>query len=170
MECPQSDSGNRYVVVVCDYFTKWVEAYPVPNHTALTVADKLVTKFISRFGIPLEIHTDQGREFESNLFSRLAELLQIKKTRTAPYRTQSDGLVERFNRTLLQMLSMYVNKYHSDWDEQLPFVLMAYRSTIHESTGCSPNLLMLNRECCMPIDIIAGNPQCMIMSNVKYSL
>ena len=65
LECPQPDSGNIYIVVVCDYFTKWVEAYPVPNHTALTVADKLVTEFISSFGVPLEIHTDQGREFES---------------------------------------------------------------------------------------------------------
>ena len=56
------------------------------------------------------------------------------------------------------MLSMYVSRNHTDWDEQLPFVLMAYRSTIHENTGCSPNLLMLNRECFYPIDIIAGNP------------
>lgn len=56
------------------------------------------------------------------------------------------------------MLSMYVNNNQSDWDDQLPFVLMAYRSTIHESTGCSPNLLMLNRECSFPIDIVAGNP------------
>ena len=80
------------------------------------------------------------------------------KTRTAPYRAQSDGLVERFNRTLLQMLSIYVDENQSNWDEQLPFVLMAYRSTIHESTGCSPNLLMLNRESSLPVDIIAGNP------------
>ena len=158
LECPQSESGNTYLIVVCDYFTKWAEAYPVSNHTALTVADKLVTEFISRFGVPLEIHTDQGREFESIFFSRLCELLQINKTRTAPYRPQSDGLVERFNRTLLQMLTMYINKNHSDWDEQVPFLLMAYRSTMHESTGCSPNLLMLNRECFLPIDIIAGNP------------
>ena len=131
LECPQSSSGNSYVIVVCDYFTKWVEAYPVPNHTALTVADKLVNELISRFGVPLEIHTDQGREFESILFSRLCEVLEVKKTRTTPYHPQSDGLVERFNRTLLQMLSIYVNKYNSDWDEQLPFVLMAYRSIIH---------------------------------------
>ena len=110
LECPQSSNGNSYVIVVCDYFTKWVEAYPVPNHTALTVADKLVNEFISRFGVPLEIHTDQGREFESILFSRLCEVLEVKKTRTTPYHPQSDGLVERFNRTILQMLSIYVNK------------------------------------------------------------
>ena len=158
LECPPSANGNTYIIIGCDYFTKWAEAYPVPDHTALTVADKIVNEFISRFGVPFEIHTDQGREFESQLFSRLCETLQIMKTRTCPYRPQSDGLVERFNRTLLQMLSMYVNKNQTNWDDQLPFVLMAYRSTIHESTGCSPNMLMLNRECSLPIDIIAGNP------------
>ena len=83
------------------YFTKWAETYPVPDHTALTVADKIVDEFKSRFRVPLEIHTDQGREFESQLLSRLCETLQIMKTRTCPYRPQSDGLVERFNRTLL---------------------------------------------------------------------
>ena len=67
------------------------------DHTALTVADKLATEFISRFGVPNQIHTDQGREFESELFSELCKLLGIEKTRTTPYRPQSDGLVERFN-------------------------------------------------------------------------
>ena len=65
---------------------KWAEAYPVPDHTALTVADKIVNEFKSRFRVPLEIHTDQGREFESQLLSRLCETLQIMKTRTCPYR------------------------------------------------------------------------------------
>ena len=159
LECPISDSGNQYVIVVQDYFTKWVECYPVPNHTAVTVADKLTNEFISRFGTPKQIHTDQGREFESKLFALLCEKLEIEKTRTCPYRPQSDGMVERFNRTLLQMLSVYVNSNHSNWDEHIPFLLMAYRSTIHESTGCSPNRLMLGREINYPIDIVSGNPQ-----------
>ena len=110
LACPPSANVNTYTIVVCDYFTKWAEAYPVTDHTALTVADKIVNEFKSRFRVPLEIHTDQGREFESQLLSRLCETLQIMKTRTCPYRPQSDGLVERFNRTLLQMVSMYVNK------------------------------------------------------------
>ena len=112
-----------------DYFSKWKEAYADSDHTAYTVADKLATEFITRFGIPNQIHTDQGREFESELFSELCKLLGIKNTRPTPYRPQSDGLVERFNRTLIAMLSAFVNDNRLDWDDHLPYLMMAYRAT-----------------------------------------
>ena len=118
-----------------DYFSKWKEAYPVPDHTALTVADKLLTEFICRFGCPLSIHSDQGREFQSQLFQILCEKLGIQKTRSTPYRPQSSGLVERFNRTLKQMLSMFVNTHRNDWDDHIPYLMMAYRSTVHAMLG-----------------------------------
>ena len=105
--CPITENGNEFIIVVCDYFTKWVEAYAVPDHTALTVADKLCTEFIARFGTPTQIHSDQGREFESQLFQALCENLEIDKTRTTPYRPNSDGLAERFNKTLQQMLKVF---------------------------------------------------------------
>lgn len=63
--CPITDNGNECIIVLSDYFSKWVEAYAVPNHMALTVADKIVTEFFCRFGKPNQIHTDQGRKFES---------------------------------------------------------------------------------------------------------
>lgn len=66
---PVTNDGNEYVIVLCDYFTKWVEAYAVPDHQALPVGDKVVNEFICTFGVPKQIHTDQGREFESELFS-----------------------------------------------------------------------------------------------------
>ena len=71
---------------------------------------------------------------------------------------QSDGLVERFNRTLVQMLSSFVNEHKNDWDDHLPYVMMAYRATMHESTKCSPNLLMLGRETTCPLDLFVGEP------------
>lgn len=92
------------------YFPKWKEAYAVPNHTAMTVADKLLTEFICRYGTLRQIHTYQGREFESELFIALCKKLGIEKTRTKPYRPQSNGLVNRFDRTLIQILSAFVNK------------------------------------------------------------
>lgn len=153
---PITDNGNQYIMVVSDYFSKWTEAYPLKEHCAQTVADKLVTEFICRFGTPYRIHTDQGREFESKLFAGMCELLEISKTRTTPYHPQSDGMVERYNRTLQQTLSMFVNENHDDWDDHLPYVTMAYRACVHESTKCSPNLLMLGRETALPIDIITG--------------
>ena len=155
----QSYNGNEYIMVVGDYFTKWTEAFALPDHRAQTVADKLMTEVISRFGTPAYIHTDQGREFESRLFAELCEKLSITKTRTTPYRPQSDGMIERFNRTILQMLSMFVDEYKRDWDDLLPYLLMAYRSTEHESTGFSPFRLMFGREITLPVELIVGGAQ-----------
>ena len=149
-----SQNGNRYIIVISDYFTKWTEAYAVKDHTAFTVAETLVTEFICRFGVPKVIHTDQGTEFQSALFQQLCELLQCKKTRTTPYHPQSDGLVERQNRTILAMLSAVVNENLDDWDDHLPYVMSAYRSSVQESTGCTPNLMLFGRENTMPLDLI----------------
>lgn len=77
---PITRNGNEYIMVVCDYFSKWTEAYAIPDHTALTVADKLLTEFISRLGVPKQIHTDQGREFESILFQIYAQKNNIIHT------------------------------------------------------------------------------------------
>ena len=149
---------NLNLIVFGDYYTKWKEAFAVPNHTALTVADKLVTEIICRLGCPEQLHTEQGREFESELFQSVCSKLGIEKTRTTPYRPQSDGLVERFIRTLRQMLSIYVQENQRDWDDHLPYLLMAYRSTVHKSTKCTPNQLMIGREINCPIDVMVGPP------------
>lgn len=84
--------------------------------------------------------------------------MQIRKTRTTPYHPQSDGMVERFNKTLATMLSNYVDDNHRDWDECIPFVMMAYRASQHESTGFTPNMLMLGRESTTPLDIVYDMP------------
>ena len=155
---PETYRGNKYIVVLADYFTRWTEAFPVPNQEAATVASVVAEHFIARFGVPQMIHTDQGSNFESALFRELCNLLGIEKTRTTAYRPQSDGLVERFNRTLEQMLSVYVHENQKDWDLHLPFVLMAFRSSPQETTGFSPNLLMLGRETTLPVELIIGPP------------
>ena len=94
---PKSRQGNRFILVVNDYFTKWPEAYAIPNHEAVTVARKLVDEWVSRFGVMQDLHTDQGREFESKVFQIMCNILGVNKTRTTPYHPQSDGLVERCN-------------------------------------------------------------------------
>ena len=95
------------------------------NKCADTVADILVEKIILRFGMPLVIHSDQGREFENGLMKSLCALLGCTKTRTAPYHPESDGMIERFNRTCLMMLSMFVNDRRDNWHELLPFIMHA---------------------------------------------
>lgn len=153
-ELPRTERGNRYILVVSDYFTKWTESFAMPNMEARTVADIMVREVITRFGASSTIHLDQGKQFKGHVFSEMCKLLHIKKTRTTPYHPQSDGMVERFNRTLIRMLRSYVNDHHSDWDDHLPFVMMAYRSVEHETTGCSPNYLMLGREVSTPLDLM----------------
>ena len=157
-ELPLTHNGNKYILVISDYFTKWTEALPMPNMEACTVAKILVENVLCRFGIPQKIHSDQGRQFESNLFQEMCKILGIEKTRTTPYHPESDGMVERFNRTLAAMLSAYVSDNHRDWDEQLPYVMMAYRSAEHETTGMSPNMLMFGREVSTPLDLMFEMP------------
>ncbi|KAK4295125.1 hypothetical protein Pmani_032308 [Petrolisthes manimaculis] len=150
--------GNRFICVIMDYFTKWPEAYALPNHEAGTVAEVLVDQFFTRFGVPRELHSDQGREFESRVFHECCELLGIHKTRTTPLRPQSDGMVERFNRTLADELAKYCDESQRDWDIKLPVLLMAYRSGVHEATGYTPACLMLGRELRLPVDLATGRP------------
>jgi hypothetical protein len=158
-ELPETEKGNKVILVVSDYFTKWVEAYAMPDQTAQTTADMLAREWISRFGVPSQIHTDQGRNFESGLFTELCRVLGINKTRTTPYAPWSDGLVERFNRTLQTMLKGVVNEERNDWDEHIPYALMAYRSTPQQSTNSSPCKLLFGREMSLPIHLMVGAPR-----------
>ena len=100
------------------------------------------TQVVCLFGMPSVIHSDQGREFENKIMQELRILCGSHKTRTTPYHPESDGMVERFNRTLPMMLAMFAGKNRDDWDDLLLAVMMAYRSSVHESTGFSPYRLM----------------------------
>ena len=156
---PLTKDKNRYILVIGDYFTRWMEAYSLPSQHAEVIAEKLVHEFIARFGTPLEIHSDQGRNFESALFKEVLKLLQIKKTRTTAYRPKSNGLIERFNSTLGRMIKKFVDHNKSNWDKHLNLLLAAYRSTIHPATGYTPNMLMFGRELNIPSDILYPFPR-----------
>jgi hypothetical protein len=150
---PQSHNNNKYILVAMDHFTKWAEAYPIPNQEAPTVANRLINNFFFRFSPPEIIHSDQGRQFESTLVKEICQLLQIKKTRTSPYHPQCDGLVERFNRTLLHMLSTSTKSNPLNWEEYVRPVCFAYNTSVHSSTGYTPFFLMFGREARLPVDL-----------------
>ena len=122
----ESHNRNRYILMVIDQFTKWVECYPVPDQSAETISKTLVDNFITRFGTPVQIHSDQGRNFDGKLFKSLCELLEIAKTRTTPYRPCSNGQVERQNRTVLQCIRCYIGGNQRNWDKDLPLISMAH--------------------------------------------
>jgi len=153
---PITDRGNRYILVMTDHFTKYVEVLAVPNQSAEECARRLVDEVISRWGAPLSIHTDQGTSFQGRLFQELCRILEIKKTRTSARNPRGNGQVERFNRSLLKMIRAYIADEQSDWDLYLGCLAGAYRATPHESTSLTPNMMMLGREVRMPGDVMFG--------------
>ena len=102
--------GNRYVLVMVDWFSRRTEEFLLPDKTGLAVADTFFQHIVCRFGMPMVIHSDQGREFENKVMQELCLLCGSHKTRTTPYHPENDGLVEHFNRTLLMMPAMFAGR------------------------------------------------------------
>ncbi|CAG2196786.1 unnamed protein product [Mytilus edulis] len=127
---------------------------------AKTVAEVMLKGWIKRYGCPLELHSDQGRQYESQLFQSICKFLEIDKTRTTPGHPRSDGLVERSNRTIKDMISKYVRTDQRDWDRWIDFVAMAYNSTPHQSTEISPFRMIFGEEMRMPLDVILAEELC----------
>ncbi|CAC5390376.1 unnamed protein product [Mytilus coruscus] len=148
---------NRYILVVGDYFSKLTEAYAMPDIQAKTVANIIFRAWIKRYGCPIEVHSNQGKQYEhdeSALFKEMCTLLEINKIRTTPFHLRSDGMIERMNRSINDMLSKYIKSQQKDWDQCLDFIMMAYNLTPNESTGISPYKLVFGREMSFPINII----------------
>ena len=155
---PKSKNNNRYSLVIGDHFTRWMEAYPLSSQQAETIAVKLVHEFIARYGTLIEIHSDQGKNFESSLFSEICKLFEDRKTRTTSYRPCSNGIIEKFNGTLEKLIGSFVNKNASNWDSYIG-ILMSYRSTPHPSTVYTPNMLMFGREVYTPNQLMFPLPR-----------
>ena len=116
------------------------ESFSLPNQEAVTIATARVETWISRFGVPLELHSDEGRNFESKVFGDFAKLLRLRKTRITILNPRSVGMVERFNYTINQFLCKIVHIDQRNWDNLLPLFLLAYRSSVRESTKETPEL------------------------------
>jgi len=149
---PESRSGNKWVVVIVDSFTRWMEAYPIPNKEAKTVAEQLVMQFMSRFGVPYWIKSDQGREFEG-VFAAVCELLGAEHRTSTAYHPQGNSNAERMVKVVRNLINAYCQD-QTHWDEKLPLLTLAYRSAVHEVTGYTPNYLTFGREVYLPMDLM----------------
>ena len=135
-------------------FLNWLAIYAIPDIQAETVARTIFQGWIKRYDCPMQLHSDQGRQFESQLFQKLWKLLEVKKIRTTPLHPRSDGMIERMNKTINELLLKYIKPHQRDWDEYLDYLVMVYNSTPHQSTGLTPHHLVYGEEMHMPLDLI----------------
>ena len=147
---PPSKRGNNCILIVVDKMSRWVEAYPLPNSTASTVATVLLTEFVSRFGCPLRIVSDRGSNFTSELLREVVGAMNIQQGFSPAYCPWVNGAVERANGSIVRMLRNFVNDTHDDWDNVLPFVLFAYRASINRMTGHAPFQLVFGTDARLP--------------------
>jgi len=154
-----SKGGIENVLVITDHFTRYAQAFPTANQNARTTAKVLFDNFIVHYGFPARIHSDQGRNFEGEIITQLCAIAGIEKSRTTPYHPMGNGMVERFNRTLLGMLGTLSTDQKADWKSFVRPLVHAYNSTKHESTGFSPFYLMFGRQPRLAIDVTMGLPE-----------
>lgn len=157
---PLPVSNNfSYILTIIDRFSRWPEAFPIRDITALTVAKTFVTNYLSRFGVPSTITTDQGSQFESKLLRELNNIIGSHRIHTTSYHPQSNGMVERFHRQLKASLMARCNTIH--WSDELPLVLLGIRVSIKEELKCSPAEMLYGQALKVPGEIIADsqNPQ-----------
>ena len=153
----ETNRGNRYILTFEDSFTRWVEAIPIPNKESQTVSRALFQEVLSRYGMVEQIHSDMGREFCARIWQELMEMMKIKWTTTPPYNPRSNR-VERFHRTMEAMLRANRDDDRKDWDEKLPTVMLAYRTTVHSVTQQTPYAALYGRQAILPVDMIFGLP------------
>jgi hypothetical protein len=152
-----STTGCKFLLTVKDTFSRWMEAFPIVNATALEVAAKLESEIFCRYGVPEVIHSDQGRQFTSRVMQSLARVMNIKLTVTPAYNPKSNP-VERAHRDLGAMLRALCRDQPGNWQEVLPQALFAMRTAVNTSTGLAPYQLLFGRDASVPLDLAFGSP------------
>lgn len=148
-----SRHGNKWILVICDYFTRYPEAYPVSDIQSNTVARVLID-FISRHGLMQVLYSDRGSNFLSQAMTQVYNILGIDKQHTVSYNPGGNGMLERLNKTLIDTLSHLVSETQDDWCEHIPLALMAFRTAFHRTIQETPAFLLYGRDIAMPYDLI----------------
>ena len=149
---PMTKKGNLYIVVATDYLTKWPEARALINAKASSVVPFFYEDIICRHGCPKVLLTDRGTHFVNEMLDSLCIELGVKHQLSTAYHPQTNGLVERFNRTLCEVLAKFANERQDDWDLYIPSALFAYRTMRQGTTRHEPFYLTYGREAIMPIE------------------
>ena len=154
----KSAKGNLYLFTMKDTFSRWLEAVPLSDITAPNLAEQIRSYVIARFGMPAQIHSDQGPQFTSDLMKELQSILRINCTTTPAYNPKSNP-VERSHRDLKMILKALIEEDpEEDWEYHLPSALLAIRTARNRSTGFTPHFMLYGREAVLPVDLLYGNP------------
>ena len=153
LSMPESSVGNKYILMVADYFTRFLIAVPVKDKAATTIACSIMNEVLLKYGPPRRILTDNGGEFKNELLEEVCSKLKTQKLYTSPYHPQTDGVVERLNQTILNMMSVYVDSDQKNWDTILPYIVFAHNAAPTTATGVSPFKALFGRNCPTPIQL-----------------
>lgn len=145
---PVTPRGNKYILTVQDNFSKYSDAIPISKIDSETIATALAEQFISRYGCPRSIHTDQGTNFTSNLMKTFCKIFNIQRITSTAFHPQSLGSLERSHHTLIEYLKQYGDQ--QNWDEWLRFAIFSYNTSIHEAIGYAPYTLVFGRKAQIP--------------------
>ena len=144
------------MLVITDHYTRYAQAIPTRNQSTATTARVLFENYFVHYGFPGKLHSDQGANFTSKIIQQLCKLTGTAKTHTTPYHPMGNGMCERFNKTLLNMLGTLQEKEKCDWKSHLPALTHAYIAAEHASTGYPPFYLMYGRQPRLAIDALLG--------------
>ena len=149
----ETKRGNRYILVFVDLTTRWVEAVAESQCTAQQAAIALVEQVILRHGMPMEVRSDRGTHFMADMMREVCAMMGIEQMSSTANSSHTQGAVERVIGTLKQSLRAMMENNRKDWDENLPYVLAAYRASIHRATGFSPFELLYGRQFVFPTEL-----------------
>ncbi|MCO5554568.1 hypothetical protein L7F22_008098 [Adiantum nelumboides] len=150
---PITSRGKDYILTTVDYLSRWAEAKAVRQITAKDVTKFVYEEICCEFGVPLELLSDQGPGFRAELLDFLCEKMKIMRKFTTPYYPQCNGLNERFNGELVQILSKVTEHQGKNWDLEVPSALWAYRTAVKTGTGFTPFHLVYGKEALLPVEV-----------------
>lgn len=165
---PRSTQQNEYLLVFVDYYSKWVEFFPMRQANAQSVAVIFRREILTRWGVPDFILSDRGTQFISSVFKNVCEKWGVTQKLTTAYHPQTN-MTERVNRTVKSMIASYVDDNHSKWDQFLPEMRFAMNTAIQETTGVTPAELQIGRKLHGPMDKILHG-QNLIPDNTSYDV
>jgi hypothetical protein len=148
----ETKDGHKYILVFTDYLSRWAEAFALKRIDSKSIAKIFLDEIVCKYSAPATLLSDQGAQFMSFLMKEVCELLKTRKLNTTAYHPQCNGLTERFNATLCQLLAMFSNEGQTDWDQFIAVALFAYNTSVQQTTELSPFEVLFGRPPRLPCE------------------